>query len=95
MAARLLSIETQAGNSYSTTGLQITPFYQLIRVRFPFLPAGLVWKRPVSVLVKDAAEREEVIKIPDLTRVMVWSLWGMWIVLPMFMWFLRKRVRKN
>ena len=72
----IVSVETHSGNPVQTNGLTLIPFSQVVQVRLPGVPAGLVWNRPQSVLVTDNAGQEHTLPIRDITRQIVWSLLG-------------------
>jgi hypothetical protein len=80
----LLTIETRAGQPVQTRGAQVTPFSQAIHLRFPGLPGGLIWNRPVSLLAVYPDGREEVLRVEDPTRRWVWTLLGVaflaWVI---------------
>lgn len=65
----LLHWENQAGQPFSAGGRTITPISQAIQLRLPFLSGGLIWNRPVSVVVQNAAGQEETIPVRDETRI--------------------------
>jgi len=64
----ILTIENQAGDPIQAGANRIVPFSQAVRLQIPGLQGGLVWNRPVSVLVQAADGGEQVLAIPDPTR---------------------------
>jgi hypothetical protein len=71
-----LSIETHGGAPLRRQGHQLLPFVQTVRLWIPGLPGGLIWNRPVSVLVIADDGEEQVIPIRDLTRQVILALLG-------------------
>ncbi len=63
-----IRMETRAGKPLHAAGRKITPFSQALILNFPGAPAGLVWNRPVSVLVRESDGSEIVIPVIDYTR---------------------------
>ena len=64
----ILTIENQAGEPIQAGANRLVPFSQVRRLRSPGLRGGLVWNRPVSVLVQSADGSESVLAIPYPTR---------------------------
>jgi hypothetical protein len=56
--------EKRSGEPLTLDNVQLTPQTRVLRVRFPF--GGLVWNRPVSVIVERAGKRET-LRVPDVT----------------------------
>jgi hypothetical protein len=74
--------------------MRLLPFAQSVSFRLPVFNLGLVWNRPVSVLVTDADGREQVLVVHDPTRQIVWTLYAATGVLAVFA-VLRKFTRKG
>jgi hypothetical protein len=72
----LLHIETRSGIPVMAHKLRLLPFAQRVSLRLPVFNLGLVWNRPVSVLVTDADGREQVLVVPDPTRQIMWTLYA-------------------
>jgi hypothetical protein len=60
-----MSIETVAGHPVAANGVTVTPVTQTLALRTPF--GGLVWNRPVAVLVERGGQVKR-IRIVDVTR---------------------------
>ncbi|HEX7974047.1 MAG TPA: hypothetical protein VF498_06540 [Anaerolineales bacterium] len=73
---KLLTIETRSGQPLQVGRASLTPFSQSWQFRIPAISGGLIWNRPVSVLVTDANGREQVIRVPDVTRQVQLALIG-------------------
>lgn len=71
-----MHFETQSGNPVTVKGTTLTPFSQALRIQIPGLNGGLVWNRPVSVLAVSPDGQEQVIPIPDITRMIQLGLLG-------------------
>lgn len=76
MAMAPLRLETRAGKITHTNGRNITPFSQALILGFPGMPGGLIWNRPVSVLVREPDGSEIVIPVIDRTRQIELTLLG-------------------
>lgn len=85
-----VSIETHSSAPVQREGFQLVPFVQTVRLQIPGLPGGLIWNRPVSVLVINANGEERALPIQDVTRQVVLALLGA----ALLTWlFLKKRKR--
>lgn len=83
-----LSIETRAAATLQRQGYQVTPFVQTVRLQIPGLPSGLIWNRPVSILVASDSGEEQVLPVRDPTRQAILALLGA----ALFAWlFFRKK----
>lgn len=73
---QIISVENKAGEPIQFGATRLAPFSQCVRVQIPGLRGGIIWNRPLSVLVTHADGDEEVIPVPDITRIVIWSLLG-------------------
>jgi hypothetical protein len=89
-----LNVEIRAGQPVQVGKRTLTPFAQSFQLTFPGWVGGLIWNRPVSVLVQDEDEQEEVIPIPDVTRQTIWALAGVSLILMLVSWMLVKLYRR-
>jgi hypothetical protein len=72
-AGRLLTWESREGAAITAHGYTVTPVAQALRLQTPF--GGLVWNRPVAVLVEEggAVTRQPIV---DVTRLALWAMAG-------------------
>jgi hypothetical protein len=89
-----LNVEIRAGQPVQVGKRTITPFAQSFQLTFPGWIGGLIWNRPVSVLVQDEDGQEEVIPIPDVTRQTIWAFAGLSLVFTLVLWLLVKLFRR-
>src|SRR5512135_3097924 len=75
MRKHFLEIETRAGNPIQSGQFNIVPFAQVMHISLPILNDGLVWNRPISVLITGTDGQEELLPIRDYTRRIQWALW--------------------
>jgi hypothetical protein len=85
--------ETQSGTPITYRGGKLIPFSQALRIHIPGLSGGLIWNRPVSVLAVDTKGQEQILPVQDVTRQVVWSLWGITLLMMLLGLFIRKRSR--
>ena len=77
MLKSLLRIETLTGQPVKVKGTQLRVRSQVLQLRFPFINGGLIWNRPVAVLVRTADGQERILPIRDVTRTAMLVLAGL------------------
>ena len=92
--APLLTVENQAGQSIRFKGNTLVPFAQVWQLKPPWTKGGLIWNRPVSVVVRDAQNLETVVTIQDVTRQISWLLFGLSFASVMLAFLTRLKQRK-
>lgn len=75
-SGKLFEIETRAGDAVRTEGTTIIPFATSYRLLLPGGIGGLIYNRPSSVYVSDAAGQEQTIPVQDVTRLAQFAVWG-------------------
>ena len=91
----ILSIENQAGAPIQAGANRLVPFSQVVRLQVPGMQGGLVWNRPVSVLVQAADGSEEVLAIPDPTRQAQLTFLGAALGAGLIYWIFRAVTRRK
>ncbi len=66
--------EIRTGESRQVGDYQITPQTQVLTVKLPGNRSGLIWNRPQAVIVKDREGQEYSLPVPDVTRIVIWSM---------------------
>jgi hypothetical protein len=69
-----LLIETRNGRPLETKGAQVHVRSQVVQLRLPIANGGLIWNRPVSVVIRTPDGREQILPVPDVTRSAVLAL---------------------
>ncbi|HLA99016.1 MAG TPA: hypothetical protein VJL34_11225 [Anaerolineales bacterium] len=99
MQSRWLHVDTNAGQPVQIGRTKIITFARVVRFEFPGAMGGLIWNRPLSLLVKKEDGSESVLDIPDVTRqaqlaLLAFGLLG-GILISFVLSFIRKRKRHN
>jgi uncharacterized spore protein YtfJ len=76
MIRKLINVETHAGEPITLETATLIPLTRSLRLMIPGIPAGLIWNRPVAMVIRDKAGSEQVIPVRDRTRKAVLALWG-------------------
>jgi hypothetical protein len=86
MLDKLIQVENRAGSIIQAGENRIMPVSQAIRLQIPGLPGGLIWNRPVSVVVTAPDGQEQVLPIRDITRLAQLTILGMAVVGSFLYW---------
>ncbi|MBI5031328.1 MAG: hypothetical protein HZB51_12430 [Chloroflexi bacterium] len=65
----LIQIETRWGKPIQSNGRKIIVQSRALQINLPFLNGGIVWNRPVSVLVLAEHGPDQFIPVRDVTRI--------------------------
>ncbi len=87
----LLRIKTLTGRPVMVEDTQVYVRSQVLQVRLPFGNGGLIWNRPVSVVMQTPNGQAQILSVPDVTRTAVLTLLVLSLVgTLLFMRFRRK-----
>jgi hypothetical protein len=83
----IIQVETKAAPAVQFAGRQIIPFSQVVRLNLPGSTlGGILWNRPVAVLVQEQDGSERVIPISDITRMAQIFLLGLGLFSAFIIW---------
>ena len=94
MTAKLIEIDTKLGEPVRVGENIINPVARVVRVQLPItgIHGGLIWNRPLAVVVKTPGGGEHVLPVRDETRIAQLLWLGAGLLGAMFIWrALRKR----
>jgi hypothetical protein len=80
-----LRIETRTGPPIRTNHTDLRLRSQVVQLRLPGRNGGLIWNRPVAVIVRTSAGQDQILPIRDLTEMVILSLAGLCFA-SMFLW---------
>ncbi len=86
-----LTIETLPGGTIQSGPNKITPFSQAVKLMLPGSRGGLIWNRPVSVLVQGTDGSENVLPVVDVTRIAQLALLGVGLAFGILFWLINRR----
>jgi hypothetical protein len=91
MSTSLLSIKTHTSHPIRINNAEVRVRTQVIQLRLPVVQGGLIWNRPLVVVLRTSDNQEQILSIPDLTRIAMLILAGLSFA-SMFFWiFFRLR----
>jgi len=91
MSPSLFSIKNLTGQPVKVNDTQLRVRSQVVQLRFPVISGGLIWNRPVGVLVRTADGRDQILSIQDVTRTAMLVLAGLCFA-STFLFMIYKRV---
>lgn len=74
MLPRLFHIETLTGQPLNLNGVQLRLRSQVLQIRLPTANVGLIWNRPIAVVLSRPDGQEQILPIRDVTRTAVLAL---------------------
>ena len=86
-----ITIETMPGETIQAGTNKITPFSQAVKLILPGAMGGLIWNRPVSVLVQGADDSEQVLPVVDVTRIAQLALLGIGLASGILLLLIKRR----
>ena len=77
MQTSILRIETLTSPPVTIQDTQLHVRSQLVQLRFPTINGGLIWNRPVAVVLRTLDGQEKIVPISDVTRTAMFTLAGL------------------
>lgn len=81
--------ETHVGDPINTQTATLIPFAKALEIRFPGNSGGFIVNRPTSVLVAEKNGREENLSIRNVTRIAIWSIYGISALVVLLTWLFK------
>jgi hypothetical protein len=91
MKSSLLHIETLTSPPITIQDTQYHLRSQLVQLRLPAVNGGLIWNRPLAVVLRTSDDQEKVVRIPDVTRTAMFALAGLCFTGMFVLMFLRRK----
>ena len=94
MQTSILRIETLTSPPITIQDAQVHVRSQVVQLRLPAIQGGVIWNRPVAVVVRALEGEEITVPIRDVTRAALWTLAGLsFTAMLVGMFFRRKQAR--
>ena len=77
MKSSIIHIETLTSPPIAIQGTQYQLRSQLVQLRLPAVNGGLIWNRPLAVVLRTSDDQEKIVRIADVTRTAVFALAGL------------------
>ena len=95
MQTSLFRIETRDSSPITIRDAQIYVRSQVVQLRFPAVDGGLIWNRPVAIVVRAFDGQETIVPIVDLTRMVVLTLAGLSFAAMFVLRLLRRKTSES
>lgn len=89
-----VKVETCAGDPIQVGVSKIVPLAQVVRLQIPGWLGGVIWNRPVAVVVKSDEDDEQIVPVVDVTRAAQLAIIGLGFFITLMVYLLN-RGRKN
>ncbi len=94
MQTSIFHIETRTSPPITIPDAQLYVRSRLVQLRFRSMTGGLIWNRPVAIVVRPKNGQEKIIPVMDMTRIVVVTLAGICFTgIFAFMFFKRKKAK--
>ena len=94
MAKKILIQETSAGEPVQVNNLTVYPVARSYRINMPGARGGVVWNRPLAVIVEDNQGTRQVLTVIDRTRRLQIAILGAGLVITLLTWLIFRNSRK-
>ena len=94
MAKKILIQETSAGEPVQVNNLTVYPVARSYRINMPGARVGVVWNRPLAVIVEDNQGTRQVLTVIDRTRRLQIAILGAGLVITLLTWLIFRNSRK-
>ena len=95
MQTSMFQIETLTSSRITVQGTQVRLRSLLVRLRCPAIHGGVIWNRPVAVVVRTLDGDESILPIPDVTRTALLALAGLCFAGVFIFKFLRRKMANS
>jgi len=94
MQTSIFRIETLTSPPITIRDTRVHVRSQVIQLRFPAINGGVIWNRPVAVVVRLGNGQEKIVPVLDVTRAVMLTLAGLsFTAMLVGMFFRRKKAR--
>lgn len=70
----IIETEVRTGETWHVGNYEITPTNQVLKILIPGNHGGIIWNRPKAVIVKSDDGQEQILPVPDITRIAIWAM---------------------
>ncbi len=93
MSQPFIHIRTNVGKAFRLNGSTIVPIARSVYIRSPLLSGGLIWNRPIAVLVRHADGSEYTLPVHDVTRRLQLFVLTVGALGALLIWLIQRRRR--
>jgi hypothetical protein len=90
-----VKVETHAGNPISVGESKIVPLAKVVRLQIPGWLGGIIWNRPVAVVVQTGEDQEQIVPVVDVTRAAQVIIFGSGFFVALMAYLINRRNNKR
>ncbi|MCJ7535558.1 MAG: hypothetical protein WA997_11075 [Anaerolineales bacterium] len=94
MGKKILVQQTSAGEPVEVNGLTVYPVARSYRINMPGARGGIVWNRPLAVIVEDADGTRQILPVIDRTRQLQIAIFSAGFIGTLLTWLIFRKSRK-
>jgi len=94
MPKKIIVQQTSAGDPVEVNGLTVYPVARSYRVNMPGARGGIVWNRPLAVIVEDTEGNRQILPVIDRTRQLQIAIFSAGFIATLFTWLIFRKSRK-
>jgi hypothetical protein len=79
--------QTSAGDPIEVNDLTVYPIARSYRINVPKVHGGILWNKPLAVMVEDSLGNRQVIPVVDRTRLLQIAIFSAGFIFTMLTWF--------
>lgn len=91
MNKSVLIQQTSAGEPVQVGELRVYPIARSYRISFPAAKGGVVWNKPLAVIVEDSRGKRQIIPVHDRTRQLQVAILAAGLIGALLTWAIFKR----
>ena len=95
MGKKILVQQTSAGEPVKVDDLTVYPVARSYRIDFPAAKGGIVWNRPLAVIVEDADGNRQILPVIDRTRQLQILIFAAGFLGTILTWLLFRKSRSS
>ena len=94
MLKKILVQQTSAGEPVVVNDLTVYPVARSYRVNMPGARGGIVWNRPLAVIVEDTDGTRQILPVIDRTRQLQIAIFSAGFIVTLLTWLIFRKSRK-
>ena len=94
MPKQIIVQQTSAGEPVEVNDLTVYPVARSYRVNLPGARGGIIWNRPLAVIVEDADGTRQILPVIDRTRQLQIAIFSAGFIVTLLTWLIFRKSRK-
>jgi len=95
MAKKIFIQQTSPGDPVEVNEVTIYPVARSYRINLPGVRGGIIWNKPLAVIVEDSNGNRQVLPVPDRTRQLQIAIFYAGLIGTLLTWLIFRKSRKT